>query len=58
MVEKDRRNFCEYFSYSREPFAAAGAGASREAAARKRLEGLFKKPGVGKPGAGGDPSSE
>lgn len=39
----DRRNFCEYFSFSREPFAAA-ADPRRQNQARARLEALFKKP--------------
>jgi hypothetical protein len=41
VVEKDRRNFCEYFYFSREPFRAATAGKDRAAEARARLEGLF-----------------
>ena len=40
VVEKERRNFCEYFSFSREPFRPA-AGSGRAAEARARLEGLF-----------------
>lgn len=40
VVEKNRRNFCEFFSFTREPFVKAGSG--REAEARKRLEGLFR----------------
>jgi hypothetical protein len=41
MVEdKERRNFCEFFSFSREPFAPAAAH-PRAAEARAKLEGLF-----------------
>jgi hypothetical protein len=39
--EKTRRNFCEFFSFSREPFAVSGAGAKREADARSKLDALF-----------------
>lgn len=35
-----RRNFCEYFSYRRDPYVPAGSG-GREAAAREKLAGLF-----------------
>jgi hypothetical protein len=45
VVDKNRRNFCEFFSYTREPFVKSGSG--REAEARKKLEGLFG----GTPGA-------
>jgi hypothetical protein len=41
-----RRNFCEYFSFSRVPFAAP-ADEKRRADARARLEALFKKPPPG-----------
>ena len=47
--EKARRNFCEYFYFSREPFAGSPRSAKRESDARARLEALFKKP---KPGGG------
>jgi hypothetical protein len=40
VVDKNRRNFCEFFSFTREPFVKAGSG--REAEARKKLEGLFR----------------
>src|SRR5258708_868189 len=40
VVEKARRNFCEFFSYSTAPFAKSGGG--READARAKLSGLFK----------------
>ena len=39
VVEKNRRNFCEFFSFTREPFEKGGGG--REAEARAKLEGLF-----------------
>jgi len=51
VVEKERRNFCEYFSLSNEPFKPATAS-SREAEARAKLEGLFG--GKPKPLAGSD----
>jgi hypothetical protein len=41
--DKDRRNFCEYFSFSPEPFRAGAK--DREAAARAKLEGLFGSSG-------------
>jgi len=41
--DKARRNFCEYFSFTREPFRAAAAGKDRAAEARSKLESLFKK---------------
>ena len=40
VAEKERRNFCEFFSFNRESFQPAPRGA-REAEARARLEGLF-----------------
>ena len=54
--EKHRRNFCEYFSFSREPFAGRTAGSGREAEARKKLDALFgkPKPKSGDPPDGGD----
>jgi hypothetical protein len=39
--DKERRNFCEYFTFNREPFVAAGKSSSREAEARTRLNALF-----------------
>jgi hypothetical protein len=50
VVEKERRNFCEYFSFSREAFKPA-AGPGRQAEARAKLEGLF---GGAKPRASDD----
>ena len=41
VVEKDRRNFCEYFYFSREPYRPAAATSGREAEARKKLESMF-----------------
>ena len=41
VVEKERRNFCEYFYFSREPFRAAEARSGREAEARKKLDAMF-----------------
>src|SRR5947208_5516896 len=43
--DKERRNFCEYFSFSLEPFRVAGRGEARQAEARARLDALFGKPG-------------
>jgi hypothetical protein len=40
VVEKERRNFCEYFSLSSDPFQAH-ASSSRQQDARAKLEGLF-----------------
>uniref|UniRef100_A0A832I363 Uncharacterized protein n=1 Tax=Eiseniibacteriota bacterium TaxID=2212470 RepID=A0A832I363_UNCEI len=44
VVEKDRRNFCEFFEFSREPFRAGGAPDARAAEALRKLEGLFGGP--------------
>jgi hypothetical protein len=52
--EKTRRNFCEYFYFSREPFAATGGSAKRAADARSKLDMLFGGKGAGEappPGA-------
>jgi hypothetical protein len=50
VVDKNRRNFCEFFSFTRERFVKAGSG--REAEARKKLEGLFgAAPGADSSGA-------
>ena len=38
--DKKRRNFCEFFSFSREPFKV-GAGSTRADDARKKLEAMF-----------------
>lgn len=42
VVDKDRRNFCEFFAFNSAPFAAAKQG-SRVADARAKLDALFKK---------------
>ena len=42
VVDKDRRNFCEYFYFNRAPFTGGGSGVDRKADARSKLEGLFK----------------
>ncbi len=39
--DKARRNFCEFFSFNRVPFAAGKGKNPREAEARAKLEGLF-----------------
>jgi hypothetical protein len=39
--DKERRNLCEYFSFSRAPFAAAGKTGDRAAEAREKLRALF-----------------
>lgn len=49
--DKERRNFCEFFSINPAPFRAATQDKGREAQARARLEGLFKG---GAPGATSD----
>ncbi len=41
--DKTRRNFCEYFYYSRAAFAGAPQGRDRAAEARAKLEGLFRR---------------
>lgn len=44
VADKARRNFCEYFYYSREGFTGApGGGADRAAEARAQLEALFRR---------------
>ena len=55
--DKERRNFCEFFSFNTAPFIAASKDKTREAQARAKLEGLFggRSPGGGPGGgAGGD----
>src|SRR5436190_13088895 len=39
--DKERRNFCEYFSFNPAPFAAKALKPGRETEARSKLEGLF-----------------
>ena len=42
--DKTRRNFCEFFYFSRAAFTGTpGAGKDRAAEARAKLEALFKK---------------
>lgn len=43
VTDKDRRNFCEYFSIRRDAARPADQG-TRAADARAKLEALFKKP--------------
>jgi hypothetical protein len=52
VVDKQRRNFCEFFSYSPAPFEKRGRG--REAEARAKLSGLFRSPA---PSGGQTPAS-
>ncbi len=40
--DRRRRNFCEFFEYSRAPFAGAAAQ-DRAAAARAKLDALFRR---------------
>ncbi len=42
VVDKDRRNFCEFFAFNPAPFVAAKPS-NRAANARARLDALFKK---------------
>ena len=39
--DKERRNFCEYFAFTRAAFVAAGKDSSRGSEARAKLESLF-----------------
>lgn len=48
VMDKTRRNFCEYFVLSDRAFAGGAARVDRAAEARAKLDALFKK----KPGAG------
>lgn len=47
VVEKTRRNFCEFFYFSREAYAAGGAGKASEA--RAKLDSLFGGPASAAP---------
>lgn len=52
VTDKTRRNFCEFFYFSRAAFAGGagtGSGTSRDRAAeaRAKLEALFRKKGEG-----------
>jgi hypothetical protein len=51
VVEKDRRNFCEYFSFSPAAFGERSAGNARSADARAKLAGLFGDQAAGEPDA-------
>ena len=52
--DKARRNFCEFFSFNRAPFAASRAPGARASEARARLESLFGgKPAASQPGGRG-----
>jgi hypothetical protein len=44
VVDKDRRNFCEYFMFSREPFTGTAPTRDRAAEARSKLDSLFGGP--------------
>jgi hypothetical protein len=44
VADRERRNFCEYFYFSRAPFVAGAAGPDRAAEARAKLDALFRKP--------------
>jgi len=48
VVEKDRRNFCEFFEFTRARFGVRATG-DRAADARARLAGLFGDPTVAEP---------
>ena len=44
--DRNQSNFCEFFRLKpAKPGAAAAPGADKNATARAKLEGLFKKPG-------------
>jgi hypothetical protein len=47
VVEKARRNFCEYFAFRPGVAAMPGSVAARQAEARRKLEELFKPKGKG-----------
>lgn len=49
--DKDRKNFCEYFDFTTEPFVAAASG-DRAAKARAGLDALFGS--TGKPDRAAD----
>ena len=52
VVDKTRRNFCEYFYFNREPFVAVAKAEKRSSEARAKLESLFK------PASGTDRAAE
>lgn len=39
--DKERRNFCEYFSFSREPHRGSSAVSAKQDDARRKLDSLF-----------------
>ena len=46
VADKTRRNFCEFFYFTREGFAGGvGGGVDKAAEARRRLEEMFRKKG-------------
>ena len=47
--DKERRNFCEFFTFNPAPFRAAARDAGREAQARAKLESLFGGKPAGAP---------
>jgi hypothetical protein len=47
VLDKDRRNFCEFYALNPAPWTTPAAGADRERQARARLESLFDKGGPG-----------
>jgi hypothetical protein len=51
--DKTRRNFCEYFYFSRAPYTAASPGNARQSDARAKLAGLFGDAPAKEPGARG-----
>lgn len=53
VVEKERRNFCEFFSFADAPRPRAGEGSSRQQEARAKLDALFRG-APAKPSPSGD----
>ena len=43
--DRERRNFCEFFSFTTAPVSAK-PGTDRAASARAKLDALFRKPGA------------
>ena len=50
--DKERRNFCEFFTFNREPFVPTGPRAQRVSDARSKLDAMFggSKPPVDRAG--------
>jgi hypothetical protein len=44
VVDKHRRNFCEFFSFTTAPHVAGAQASKRAADARAKLDALFRKP--------------